>query len=342
MSLDPRDALKTVSTAGNENTLSEAGEGSEREQAKTANNATDSSLTGELMERVVAHDNLQLALHKVCSNKGAPGVDGMTYDELKPWLQANEDKLRKQLLSKHFHPQPVRRVEIPKAGGGSRFLGIPTVIDRLVQQAVLQVLQPLLDPQFSDSSFGFRPSRSAQQAIERAQGYLDDGYVWVVDIDLDAFFERVHHDVLMARVARRISDKRVLKLLRAFVESGVLVQGVVMNREDGTPQGGPLSPLLANVLLDDVDKELEARGHRFVRYADDCNVYLHSERAAQRVFQSLRKSYERLRLRINEDKSAVGLAWGRTFLGFTFERKEEGITLEISERSRKRLREKIV
>ena len=260
------------------------------------------------MERVVSRANLMAALKRVVQNKGSPGVDGMTTTELKPHLMTAWPRLREELLAGRYQPQPVRRVEIPKNDGGVRELGIPTVVDRFIQQAIAQVLQPIFDPTFSSSSFGFRPGRSAQQAVLQAQRYVQEGRNIVVDVDLEKFFDRVNHDVLMGRLEKRLDDKRVLRVIRRFLEAGVMLDGVVQDRSMGTPQGGPLSPLLANVLLDDVDKELERRGHAFVRYADDCNVYVRSQRAGERVMMLLRCLFNDLRLRINEAKSAVAKA----------------------------------
>ncbi len=275
--------------------------------------------TDKLIEEVCEKENLKEALRRVKANAGAAGVDGMTVKGLSEHLRENWPRIREQLLSATYKPQPVRRVEIPKAGGGTRKLGIPTVVDRFVQQAVLQVLQERWDPTFSDHSYGFRPGRSAHQAVAQAQDYIQQGYDWVVDIDLEKFFDRVNHDVLMSRVARRISDKRLLKLIRAFLNSGVLEDGLVGPTEEGTPQGGPLSPLLSNLLLDDLDRELEQRGHRFVRYADDCNIYVRSERAGQRVMEGVKRFLTRkLRLKVNESKSAVARPKDRKFLGFSF------------------------
>lgn len=272
----------------------------------------------ELMEEVVAPANIARAMKRVRQNRGSPGIDGMTCDELPAYLERNERFLREQLLSGAYQPQPVRRVTIPKPDGGERELGIPTVVDRLVQQAISQVLGPRFDAGFSSHSHGFRPGRSAHGAVHEAQRYIQEGCTWVVDVDLERFFDRVNHDVMMGKLAKKIGDKRMLKVLRGFLESGVMLNGVVIDQEEGTPQGGPLSPLLANVLLDEVDKILEARGHRFVRYADDSNVYVRSRRAGERVMELLRKELTRLRLRINEGKSAVDRPWNRRFLGFTF------------------------
>ena len=272
----------------------------------------------ELMARVLERSNLTIALKRVEANRGSAGVDGMTTSELRPWLKENWPRIRAMLEAETYEPSPVRWQAIPKDGGGMRELGIPTVLDRLVQQALLQVLQPLLDPSFSDSSFGFRPGRSAHDAVRTAQRYIQDGRHIVVDVDLERFFDRVNHDVLMDRLAKRIDDKRVLRLTRRYLNAGILKHGVTLAREEGTPQGGPLSPLLANVLLDEVDKELERRGHVFARYADDCNVYVRSHRAGERVMEQLKKLYAKLRLKVNESKSAVGPATSRKFLGFSF------------------------
>jgi len=272
-----------------------------------------------LMEVICEAKNLKQALRRVKGNGGSPGIDGMKVEELGSWLIANWARIREDLLGGRYEPQPVKRVEIDKPDGGKRNLGIPTVIDRFVQQAVLQILQTIWEPTFSDSSYGFRQQRSAHQAIAAAQEYLSKGYEWVVDIDLEKFFDRVHHDRLMARLARRVHDKRLLTLVRAFLRAGVLEGGLVSPTEEGTPQGGPLSPLLSNIVLDELDQELEKRGHKFARYADDCNLYVRSERAGQRVMKSVRRFISAtLRLRINENKSAVARPQERKFLGFSF------------------------
>lgn len=273
-----------------------------------------------LMEQVVERDNLQRALKRVKQNKGSPGIDGMRVDQLPDYLRAHWRDLREQLLAGTYQPTPVRRHAIPKPGGGERLLGIPTVLDRFIQQAILQVLQPRFDPTFSQHSYGFRPGRRAHDAILAAQRYVEEGRHWVVDIDLEKFFDRVNHDVLMGRLAKRIADKRILTLSRRYLEAGIMANGVVIERHEGTPQGGPLSPLLANVLLDEVDKELERHGHTFCRYADDCNVYVRSKRAGERVMQWLKKRYATLKLRVNDSKSAVAKVWGRPFLGFDLRR----------------------
>lgn len=297
------------------------GEASKVERSVEASTAATGPLrpgASDLLERVIERANLQVALKRVRQNKGSPGIDGMTVGELGDYLCQNWPALRERLLTGLYRPQPVKRQMIPKPGGGERELGIPTVLDRFIQQALLQILQPLIDPTFSESSYGFRPGRSAHQAVTQAHRYVQEGRRWVVDVDLEKFFDSVNHDVLMSRMARHVGDTRVLRLIRRYLESGVMGQGVVIERYEGTPQGGPLSPLLANVLLDEVDKALERRGHTFVRYADDCNVYVRSERAGTRVMAWLRRLYAKLRLRVNETKSAVARVWGRKFLGFTF------------------------
>ncbi len=259
------------------------------------------------------------ALHRVRSNQGAPGVDGMTVEALVPYLKEHWPRIREQLREGRYHPAPLRQVDIPKREGkGKRSLGIPTVLDRLIQQAILQVWGPIFDPHFSESSYGFRPGRGCHDAVQRAQAYVAAGYRWVVDMDLEKFFDRVNHDALMARVARGVKYKRILRLLRRYLSTGVMREGVVQPREAGTPQGSPLSPLLSNILLDDLDRELEKRGHRFCRYADDCNLYVRSKAAGERVMQSIaRFLVKRLRLQVNREKSAVARPWERTFLGYT-------------------------
>jgi RNA-directed DNA polymerase len=275
----------------------------------------DEALT--LIEHVVRRENLVAAHTRVVRNGGAPGVDGMTVDDLMPHCRAHWARIREQLLSGTYVPQPVRRVEIPKPDGkGVRMLGIPTVLDRLIQQALLQVLSRIFDPTFSDASFGFRPGRSTHHAVQRARSHIAAGHRWVVDVDLEKFFDRVNHDVLMARVARRVKDRRVLRLIRRYLHAGIMEGGLVSPRTEGTPQGGPLSPLLSNILLDEWDRELERRGHRFVRYADDCNVYVRSKAAGERVLTSLERWLaRRLRLRVNREKSGVARPWMRKFLG---------------------------
>ena len=294
-----------------------------------------------LMEAVVDRENMVAAYKRVVGNKGAAGVDGMLVEELKPYLDVEWSRIREELLAGRFEPSPVRLVEIPKPGGGVRMLGIPTVLDRLVQQALLQVLTPVFDPFFSESSFGFRPGRGAHQAVLQAQSHVASGKRWVVDLDLERFFDRVNHDVLMSRVARRVGDKRVLGLIRRFLQAGVMSGGLVSARLEGTPQGGPLSPLLSNVLLDDLDRELERRGHAFCRYADDVNVYVGSEAAGMRVLASLTNFLEkRLRLRVNEEKSSVDRPWNRSFLGYSMTAHKEP-RLRVSRESEQRLRAKL-
>jgi RNA-directed DNA polymerase len=296
--------------------------------------------TERMMEEVCQRENLQRALTRVKANRGSPGIDGMTVDELPGYLWEHWPGIREQLMAGNYQPQPVRRVEIPKPGGGVRKLGIPTVLDRLIQQAVLQVLQPQWDPTFSEHSYGFRPGRSAHQAVVAAQGYIAEGYHWVVDIDLEKFFDQVCHDRLMAKAADRIADKRLLKLLRGYLNAGVLENGLVRPTGMGTPQGGPLSPLLSNLVLDELDRELERRGHRFVRYADDANIYVRSERAGQRVMASMTKFItKKLRLKVNEEKSAVAQPWTRQFLGFSFTKDpKRRLAPETVRRLRRRVR----
>lgn len=287
------------------------------ERQRLAAPAKAESLATDLMERICERANLNRAYKRVKQNKGAGGVDGMTVDGLFSWLAEHKEELIQSLLEGRYRPQPVRGMEIPKPDGGVRQLGIPTVVDRLVQQAMLQVLSPIIDPRFSESSFGFRPGRNAHQALQSAQTHVRDGNEVVVDIDLEKFFDRVNHDMLMARMSWHIGDKRVLRILRRYLEAGILQNGVVMERYEGTPQGGPLSPLLANVLLDDLDKELERRGHKFCRYADDCNIYVRTMRAGERVMASVTQFLERrLKLKVNSRKSAVAPVGERKFLGY--------------------------
>ena len=277
-----------------------------------------SAVTEQLMEEVCNRENLVRAWKRVRQNKGGPGVDGMTIDDAKDYLREHWPSIRSQLLAGTYQPQPVKRVEIPKPDGGVRKLGVPCVVDRLIQQALLQVLQKQWDPTFSEHSYGFRPGRSAHQAVAQAQRYVAAGYSVVVDLDLEKFFDRVNHDSLMARVAARVTDKRVLKLIRAFLKAGVMEDGLVGPVDEGTPQGGPLSPLLSNLVLDDLDKELARRGHRFCRYADDCNIYVRSRRAGERVMASMSRFLtKKLRLKVNEAKSAVARPEERKFLGFS-------------------------
>jgi RNA-directed DNA polymerase len=289
-------------------------------ESLAAKRRTESPAIGEqLMEEVCGRENCKQALARVKANKGGAGVDGMTVHELPEFLKQHWPTIREQLLSGTYKPQPVKRVEIPKPDGGMRKLGIPTVLDRFIQQMVMQVLQRRWDPMFSEHSYGFRPGRSAHQAVEAAQKYIADGYRWVVDLDLEKFFDRVNHDKLMAKIAERVSDKRMLKLIRTFLRAGVMEGGLVSPVDEGTPQGGPLSPLLSNIVLDEFDRELERRGLRFARYADDSNIYVRSRRAGERVMASITRFITtKLRLKVNEQKSAVARPWARKFLGFSF------------------------
>ena len=293
-------------------------------------------------EAVFARENLWTALKRVESNKGAAGIDGMEVSDLRDYLKEHWLEVREALESGTYRPSPVRRVEIPKGDGGVRLLGIPTVIDRLIQQAIAQVLTPMFEGVFSPHSYGFRPGRSAHQAVQQAQAYIAEGNTWVVDIDLEKFFDRVNHDMLVARVARVVKDKRVLKLIRAYLNSGVMVNGVVMETEEGTPQGGPLSPLLSNIMLDDLDKELEQREHKFVRYADDCNIYVKTQRAGERVLESVKDYLEKkLKLKVNQKKSKVEKATKAKFLGFSFLWRKGELCIRIAARSKERFMERI-
>ena len=289
-----------------------------RDEAGLAQHDPEGLGRTDLLTQVVARANMVKAWKRVKANRGSAGADGLTIEATIEYLKTEWPRIREELQTGTYRPQPLRRVQIPKSGGGKRELGIPTVTDRLIQQALLQVLQPLIDPTFSKSSYGFRPGRRAQDAVLQAQRYVQEGYRIVVDVDLEQFFDRVNHDVLMDRLAKRIDDKAVLRLIRRYLEAGIMVHGVITERYEGTPQGGPLSPLLANVLLDEVDRELERRGHRFVRYADDCNAYVRSQKAGERLLQGMRKLYARLHLKVNESKTAVTGAYGRKFLGFHF------------------------
>jgi RNA-directed DNA polymerase len=289
-----------------------------RATQETERSGSNVLLREQLMEQAIARENAVAALKRVRRKKGSPGIDGMTVGELEPYLREHWPAIRDQLLTGCYQPSAVKQQLIPKSGGGMRTLGIPTVLDRFVQQLLLQVLQPIFDPTFSEHSHGFRPGRRAHDAVREAQRYIQDGRRWVVDVDLEKFFDRVNHDVLMGKLHNRVGDRRVLRIIQRYLEAGLMADGVVVDRHEGTPQGGPLSPLLANVLLDDVDKELERRGHCFVRYADDSNVYVRSKRAGERVMQVLRELYATLRLCVNEEKSAVAWAWTRPFLSYSF------------------------
>jgi RNA-directed DNA polymerase len=295
------------------------GEGEGAEALGVRRESEDPAGNQRVMEEVCERENRRKALKRVRANQGSPGIDGMTVDELPGYLEQHWPTIREQLMSGTYEPKPVKRVEIPKPDGGVRKLGIPTVLDRFVQQAVQQVLQKQWDPTFSEHSYGFRPGRSAQQAVAQAQQYIAEGYGWCVDFDLEKFFDRVNHDKLMGQIAKRVGDKRLLKLIRAFLNAGVMENGLVSPSVEGTPQGGPLSPLLSNLVLDELDRELERRGHRFVRYADDSNIYVRSERAGQRVMESVKRFItEKLKLKVNESKSAVAKPQERKFLGFSF------------------------
>lgn len=317
------------------------GTGVER-QTRAARGEHAGDKASMLMEEALRRENVMAAYARVVSNRGAPGVDGVTVDDLMPYCRKHWARIRAELLGSHYVPEPVRRVEIPKPGGkGTRMLGIPTALDRLIQQALLQVLHPIFDPTFSDGSFGFRPGRGAHGAIVRAREHMAAGHRWVVDLDLEKFFDRVNHDILMSRVARRVKDKRVLLLIRRYLQAGMMEGGVVSARTEGTPQGGPLSPLLSNVLLDELDRELERRGHRFVRYADDSNVYVRSRAAGERVMASLERFLgKRLRLRVNRDKSAVARPWKRKFLGYSVTVNREP-RLRVAPESVQRLKTKL-
>jgi RNA-directed DNA polymerase len=296
----------------------------------------------EVWERIMERENLLTALKRVEQNGGAPGIDGMTVGELKPYLKEKWLEIREELNQQTYRPNPVRLKEIEKPDGGVRRLGIPTVQDRFIQQAITQVLTPQFEPLFSEHSYGFRPGRSAHQAVKQAQEYVQAGYEWSVDLDLEKYFDRVNHDILMARTARVVKDKRVLRLIRAYLESGVMDNGIVTGKEEGVPQGSPLSPLLSNIMLDDLDKELEKRGHKFVRYADDCNIYVKTPRAGERVMKSVKKFLEKkLKLKVNAKKSKVDRATRVKFLGFSFYKYKGEVRIRVAKRSLERFREKL-
>lgn len=320
----------------------EAALGAVSDEAALARRGQTDCGAGDLLEQALARENLVAAWRRVKANEGSAGVDGGTVQDTAEYLKGAWPAIRAGLLKGSYRPEPVRRVGIPKAGGGVRELGIPTVVDRLIQQALLQVLQPLIDPSFSAHSYGFRPGCNAHQAVLAAQRYVQAGYRVVVDVDLEKFFDRVNHDILMDRLAKRIADKRVLRLIGCYLQAGILAHGIHSERFEGTPQGGPLSPLLANVLLDEVDRELERRGHRFVRYADDCNVYVRSPRAGERVLRGLRGCYAKLALKVNESKTAVAEVWGRKFLGYCFWTTFQGeVRCAVSAPALDKLRERI-
>ncbi|ARN56317.1 group II intron reverse transcriptase/maturase [Sedimentisphaera salicampi] len=307
--------------------------------------ATTSTTTryseSNLLEQVVEQSNMQQAWQRVKRNKGAAGVDRMNIPAAFSYLQDNWPQIKQDILSGHYKPQPVLCIEIPKPKGGIRKLGIPTVIDRMIQQAILQVLSPIFEPTFSDSSFGFRPRRSAHQALKQLQSYCAEGYRWVVDMDLEKFFDNVNHDILMNRISRRVQDKRVLGLIRRYLQSGIMVDGAVNILSKGTPQGSPLSPLLSNIMLDNLDKELEKRGHKFTRYADDCNIYVRSKRAGERVLESIGNFLQKeLKLKLNSEKSAVGRPWNRSFLAYSITTHRKG-KLKPSKDAVKRFKKKV-
>lgn len=294
------------------------------------------------MEKILAKDNMNKAYKRVVKNGGSQGIDGMSVAELLSYLKEQGNQLRKEIWEGKYKPQSVRRVEIPKQDGGVRRLGIPTVVDRMIQQAIAEQLTPIFEPTFSENSYGFRPRRNAHQAIRKAQKYMNEGHTWVVDIDLEKYFDTVNHDKLMALVAREVKDKRVLKLIRAYLNSGVMINGVVVDTDRGCPQGGPLSPLLSNIMLNELDKELEKRGHKFCRYADDNQLYVRSKKAAERVMTSITEFIEKkLKLKVNRAKSAIDRPWKRKFLGFSFYPKREGIGIRIHPKSIKRVKETI-
>ena len=298
--------------------------------------------TSRLLEDVLERNNMLEAMYRVIRNKGSYGIDGMKTDELREHVKKTWATVKTKLLEGKYNPSPVRRVEIPKPDGGVRSLGIPTVQDRMIQQAIAQVLSKLYEPTFSESSFGFRPNRGAKNAIKQSETYINQGYKWVIDMDLEKFFDKVNHNILMGKLEKKIKDKRLLKLIRKYLESGVLINGLKVSSEEGTPQGGPLSPLLANIMLDDVDKELEKRGHKFCRYADDCNIYVKSKRAGLRVMDSITRIIENeLKLKVNKDKSAVDIVSKRKFLGFSFYFVKGVAKIRIHEKSIKRFKEKV-
>ena len=320
----------------------EAAARARHDEAKLARGAQTDCGAGDLLGQALARENMAKAWRRVKANKGSAGVDGRTVQDTAVHLRSAWPDIRERLLDGSYRPMAVRRVSIPKPGGGVRELGIPSVVDRLVQQALLQVLQPIIDPGFSEHSHGFRPRRGAHGAVLKAQQYVQAGHEVVVDVDLEKFFDRVNHDILMERLARRIADKRVLGLIRRYLKAGILAHGVFIESEEGTPQGGPLSPMLANVMLDEVDRELERRGHRFVRYADDCNVYVKSMRAGYRVLKALRGCYAKLSLKVNEAKTAVAPVWGRKFLGYCLRRGPKGqVKLAIAVQAQNQVRHRL-
>lgn len=303
---------------------------------------TTKAETSQLMERIIERENFRRAYKRVKANKGAPGIDGMTVEGLGMYLKENIEDLRESLLNGSYRPLPVRRVEIPKPDGGIRLLGIPTVIDRFVQQSISQVLSEIYEPTFSEGSYGFRPGRSAHGAIEQARQFVEEGKKWVVDMDLEKFFDLVHHDRLMYRLSTKIEDKRLLRLIRRYLQAGILLNGVKVSSTEGTPQGGPLSPLLSNIVLDELDRELESRGHHFVRYADDVNIYVKSKRSAERVLESITKFIEgKLKLKVNREKSKADRPWKRKYLGFSIFLYQGKARIRVHPKSLERLKEKL-
>lgn len=298
--------------------------------------------TSNLLERILTRENMIDAMKRVIANKGSHGVDNMRYDELRKHIIKHWQTIKQKLLEGAYSPSPVRRVEIPKPNGGTRLLGIPTVLDRMIQQAIAQEISKIYEPTFSGSSYGFRPKKSAKMAMLQAKEYINEGNKWVVDMDLEKFFDKVNHDILMNRLSRKVKDKRVLKLIRKYLQSGIMIQGIKVLNEEGTPQGGPLSPLLSNIMLDEVDKELEKRGHKFCRYADDCNIYVKSKKAGERVMKSMTRLLEgKLKLKVNQEKSKVDLVSKRKFLGFSFYFSRNGVQIRIHEKSYKIFKEKL-
>jgi len=319
----------------------EAASAATSDEARFTRRETESAGQGSLLTRALARGNMALAWERVKTNRGSAGPDGLSIKDTGVELKTRWPQIRDDLLNGRYTPQPVRRVQIPKPGGGMRELGIPSVTDRLIQQALLQVLQPLIDPTFSEFSYGFRPSRRAHTAVLQAQRYVQDGWQVVVDVDLEKFFDRVNHDVLIDRLRKRIDDEAVIWLTRRYLNAGIMDGGVVMARHEGTPQGGPLSPLLANVLLDEVDRELEKRGHRFVRYADDCNVYVRSHKAGERVLEGMRQLYDRLHLKVNEAKTAVAPVFGRKFLGYCLWQRQGEVKRAVATKALDTFKEKV-